>query len=518
MSEVRIVIYSLGLNVAVHPNRAKSIHFHLFGEYKLSRLFDNEIRRLGPARVTISDDVENVDNIARIHRLENHHTFFGDPSKIMESVFFSPIWTPTTLRSLSQTGGWDPHNDPLQASIDFSNDSAYECFISEISKFCSAVIERGRAFSETDGIAFISSHVILIVDDLEKFIEQVSKFRIKGGGFQEDDVQRMEVNFYDPPHDLVIPYVHLGLLPLNCIAFESEVLFSLIENESTNDNLDYVVPRGVREKIEKIRDRTMESEIYQLIGSELNILIDCYHTLVQSISDLDNPDVSQANKLQNLIELNNSLDFYQLSISLMKEHTSEYISSQELDRLDQKFSKVEGTLKNRINLEKMQIDLVGNSALKPNDTMPKGMVTKPGEEFKAYAKVLEIISSAAGYLKVVDPYPNVTTFVALARAPEGLSVRFLTVRPRRQNRLSEFEVLVKKLMCEKPEIEVRSAPPSMLHDRFILSKDGSWSLGQSIKDIGNKLSLISPLLKADAMELEKQFDTLWDMSEPAAKS
>jgi hypothetical protein len=84
--------------------------------------------------------------------------------------------------------------------------------------------------------------------------------------------------------------------------------------------------------------------------------------------------------------------------------------------------------------------------------------------------------------------------------------------------LSEFEVLVKKLMYERPEIEVRSAPPSMLHDRFILSKDGSWSLGQSIKDIGNKLSLISPLLKADAMELEKQFDRLWDMSEQAAKS
>jgi hypothetical protein len=163
-----------------------------------------------------------------------------------------------------------------------------------------------------------------------------------------------------------------------------------------------------------------------------------------------------------------------------------------------------------------QLNLVGNSDLKPK--MPKGMVTKPGEEFKAYAKVLEIISDAAGYLKVVDPYPNVTTLVALARAPEGLSVRFLTVRPRRQNRLSEFEVLVKKLMYERPEIEVRSAPPSMLHDRFILSKDGSWSLGQSIKDIGNKLSLISPLLKADATELEKQFDRLWDMSEPAAKS
>lgn len=166
----------------------------------------------------------------------------------------------------------------------------------------------------------------------------------------------------------------------------------------------------------------------------------------------------------------------------------------------------------------MQLDLVGNSTLKPKDKMPKGMVTKPGEEFKAYAKVLEIISSAAGYLKVVDPYPNVTTLVALARAPEGLSVRFLTARPRRQNRVSEFEVLVKKLMYERPEIEVRSAPPSMLHDRFILSKNSSWSLGQSIKDIGNKLSLISPLLKADAMELRKQFDRLWDMSEPAAKS
>lgn len=357
MSEVRIVIYSLGLNMAVHPDRAKSPHFHLFGKYKLPRLFDNETRRLGPARVTIRDNVENVDNIARIYRLENHYTFFGEPSKIMESVFFSPIWTPTTLKSLSQTGGWDPHNDPLQASIDFSNVNAYECFISEISKFCNAVIERGgRAFSETDGVAFISSHVILIVDDLEEFMEQVSKFRIKGGGFQEDDVRRMEVNFHDPPHDLVIPYVSLGLLPLNCIVFENKNLFDLIESDPANASFDYVVPREVREKIQKVRNRTMESEICQLIGPELHVLIDCYHTLVQSISDMENSDISQADKLQNLIEINNSLDFYQLSISLMKEHASENISSQELDRLDQKFSKVAGTLRNRIDLVKMQID------------------------------------------------------------------------------------------------------------------------------------------------------------------
>ena len=320
MSEVKIVFYSLGLNIAVHPEIAKSVHFLLFGEFKIPSLFDNVDSRLGSARVTIEEEVKNVDNIGRIHRPDNHLIYPGEPSKIMESVFFNPIWTPTSLRSLSKTGGWDPENNPFQSVIDFSKNDSKRSLISEISKSCRAAMECGRVFTDISRLAFISSHVILIVNDLDEFREQVMNFGFKGGGYEEDDVPRMEVNFRDTLHDLVIPYIHLGLLPLNCTVFESKDLFDLIENEPDNDDIDYVIPREVLEKIRKMRDCIMESEIYSFLGDEIPVLTDSYHTLVQSILDMDNPSISQDDKLLNLMKINKTLDFYQLSISLLKEH------------------------------------------------------------------------------------------------------------------------------------------------------------------------------------------------------
>ncbi len=363
MSKIKMVTYSLGLNVAVHPEIAKSVHFHLFGEFRIPILFDNDTNRLGAARITVKDDIENIEKIARIHSLENHHTFSGEPSKIMESVFFSPTWTPGYLQFLSRTGGWDPDNNPFQFVIDFSKDDSYESFISEISKSCRAIMEGGRVFPETNDYAFISSHVVLIVDDLEEFEEQVLKFRFKGKGVEEDVVRRIEVNFHGHPNNLIIPYIPLGLLPLNCTVFESKPFFDMIENDPTNEHLDIVIPREVLKKVKENRNQIMKSEIYSFLSAEAIILDDCYHTLVQSILDLDIPNISQEDKLQNLIKINKSLDFYQLSISLLKEQEwpkpSEviiYNPIQDLEKLDQKMSKAVDSLKNRIELEKMQID------------------------------------------------------------------------------------------------------------------------------------------------------------------
>jgi len=356
MSEVKIVIYSLGLNIAIHPDIAKSVHFNFFGEFKIPIIFSNESRRLGAARVTIKDDIENVDSIARIYQLENHYTLFGSPSKIMESIFFSPIWTLNSLEPL--LGGWNPDINLFQASIDLTKKDAQETLLSKISELCNAIIDSGRTFSVTDKIGFISSHVVLIVDDLETFMEQVSDFKILGRSSDTDVVSRLEVNFPDHPK-LSIPYIHLGMLSLSCIVFEGKMLFSHIEKGTTSPDDEYLLPNQVREFINAKRNRRLASEVSSFFGEEIVVLDDSYHNLVQALLDIDAPDISPEEVLQSLFRINRSLDFYQLTLSLLKEHrwpSTRFGSKLEVERLDGKFTTLANSLRNRIDLEKMQID------------------------------------------------------------------------------------------------------------------------------------------------------------------
>jgi hypothetical protein len=145
---------------------------------------------------------------------------------------------------------------------------------------------------------------------------------------------------------------------------------------------------------------------------------------------------------------------------------------------------------------------------------PTGLVVKPGEQFKAYNRILEITSRAVGHLIIVDPYPSRETLIVVENSPRNQPVMLLTNPPQRNKERAEFEVLAKKLMKDRPKVNVRYAPRGTLHDRFILTETEAWLVGHSIKDIGNKLSMITPIGPDEAERIRKEIEALWSKAIP----
>ncbi len=189
-------------------------------------------------------------------------------------------------------------------------------------------------------------------------------------------------------------------------------------------------------------------------------------------------------------------------------------------KLLSKFSKVESAVKPETKL-KIGISIlkqfalrgvVGNKALKTPKSA--GLVTGPGGQFEAYNQILEIAVRAKGFLIIVDPYPSRETLIVLEKSPHKQPVKFLTYPPQNKQNRAEFEVLAKKMKNDRPEIEIRYAPPKTLHDRFMITETEAWHLGHSIKDFGNKLSAITQMDATEREQLENRFSTIWDNAKP----
>jgi len=144
----------------------------------------------------------------------------------------------------------------------------------------------------------------------------------------------------------------------------------------------------------------------------------------------------------------------------------------------------------------------------------QGLVAKPGEQFKAYNQIMEIASKTVGFLIVIDPYPSQETLIVLEKSPNKQPAMLLTSPPKKGKDRAAFEVLARKLRADRPEIEIRYAPSQTLHDRFIITETESWHIGHSIKDIGNRLSAITPMGSVEIKRLKEEFDSIWNQSIP----
>lgn len=140
------------------------------------------------------------------------------------------------------------------------------------------------------------------------------------------------------------------------------------------------------------------------------------------------------------------------------------------------------------------------------------IVTAPGEEFKGYMKVREIIAAAKDYVHVIETWCGEDTLIALDKAKKGIEIRLLTQQMNDKKKQKEFEILAGKFMHQRPNFKVRLDPEYRLHDRFIITETGVWSHGHSIKDIGRKLSLITRLKPEREKEIRQHFAELWSES------
>lgn len=119
-----------------------------------------------------------------------------------------------------------------------------------------------------------------------------------------------------------------------------------------------------------------------------------------------------------------------------------------------------------------------------------GQVFLPaGSQHDAYAEIRDLVSQATGEVLIVDTWVDHTLWTLLTNTRSGVRIRVLT-----QNMKPDFLLEANKFSTQNGKsVEVRCT--KTYHDRFVVL-DGNRviHLGASIKDLGNKASMISPIL------------------------
>ena len=167
---------------------------------------------------------------------------------------------------------------------------------------------------------------------------------------------------------------------------------------------------------------------------------------------------------------------------------------------------VHGYISDAIETIKLDLELDGRSEI--------GTTYSPGEVYRYYADLKNIIAGATREIFLIDPYFDGTTFDAyLSNSPKNVSIRILAgyyskdIPEYAKRHSNEFTT----------QIEVRKS--SELHDRLvILDQDACWISGQSIKDAGTKTTYLIPLDTSLAKEKYRIYEQFWIEAETIYKS
>lgn len=131
-----------------------------------------------------------------------------------------------------------------------------------------------------------------------------------------------------------------------------------------------------------------------------------------------------------------------------------------------------------------------------------------------------IKSIKRGHLLITDPYYGLKTLKTLCEfAKYHKSVKFLTAQLGGGEKSTIVNNFLKDVKREyKNKIEIKIYPnKNELHDRYILTSDIFFIIGQGIKDLGNKESLIVEIKDKYGRDirrnLEKVFNERWNRSQ-----
>lgn len=138
---------------------------------------------------------------------------------------------------------------------------------------------------------------------------------------------------------------------------------------------------------------------------------------------------------------------------------------------------------------------------------PGFYIVKSGEHFTA-TKQFEIFLQSEiknGEILLVDPYISPDTLHPFSVLKESLkSLRILTSNIYEEEKFKEYK---KKFEKEIAKIEIKKNPK--IHDRWLICGGKCWSIGGSIKDLGNKDTIIKEL-EGVTNDLRELFDLRWN--------
>ena len=134
---------------------------------------------------------------------------------------------------------------------------------------------------------------------------------------------------------------------------------------------------------------------------------------------------------------------------------------------------------------------------------PKGKLIPAGRLIKGVEEIEGLLAHCCHeYVKLCDPYCSRRTLSVLEAAPMALPITVLTMKV--TDETDSVDVLSRlRKVGRKLSVVVLQARPGF-HDRYIVTKGRGWTVGASIKDIGNRDTLIHEV--DNRQEVERMID------------
>ncbi|PSW58777.1 hypothetical protein C0W54_21180 [Photobacterium kishitanii] len=151
-------------------------------------------------------------------------------------------------------------------------------------------------------------------------------------------------------------------------------------------------------------------------------------------------------------------------------------------------------------IEKIKLDL------ELDDRSEIGSAYAPGDVYRFYSDLKNVINSAEHSVLIIDPYFDGESFNAyLSTLPENVEVKILSDRYSK-----DVSTYVDKHQKQYgSNIQVRRSKE--LHDRIIfVDSDMSWIIGGSIKDAGKKATYLIPLQSEITTSKLGIYGPIWD--------
>ncbi len=144
-------------------------------------------------------------------------------------------------------------------------------------------------------------------------------------------------------------------------------------------------------------------------------------------------------------------------------------------------------------------------------TVHDEQVFPKGTQYEAFKAVTSIMRTATKEIVVVDNYLDSSILEMIEAISSKPAVRLLTFKPS-----ADFKIAVMAFQRQYgPRVEVKLHQREV-HDRVIIIDDKDFfALGASIKDLGDKLSLLNKLEDSVAVaRLRSEFQTIWASANP----
>ena len=161
---------------------------------------------------------------------------------------------------------------------------------------------------------------------------------------------------------------------------------------------------------------------------------------------------------------------------------------------------IQGQVLDAIEEIKLELELEDRSDI--------GSAYAPGDVYRFFADLKDVINSAETEVIIVDPYFNGEAFDAyLSSANPELDIKILADRYSK-----DINAYIEKHKTQYgTDIELKRSKD--LHDRIIfIDQDVAWIMGGSIKDAGKKATYLIPLQTPIAVAKKQIYQDIWSKS------